>query len=196
MLQELIELDKLWFYYINGVWHHPVLDVILPLLRNKLIWLPLYVFLVSFVAINFKWKGLGLLLALGLSVGLADVTSSRLVKKSVERVRPCNDPEVKVMTRSLIRCGGGYSFTSSHATNHFSVAVFLAFTLGIIWPWVRWAAILWAAAISYAQVYVGVHYPLDVMGGALLGILIGGGVAFLFHKSTPGRAFFRSQKQS
>ncbi|MBK8556199.1 MAG: phosphatase PAP2 family protein [Lewinellaceae bacterium] len=83
------------------------------------------------------------------------------------------------MTEVVIRrvsCGGGYSFTSSHAANHFAVAVFLAAVFGGLSRWLRPGLLLWAAVISFAQVYVGVHYPGDVLAGALLGAIIGWGI--------------------
>ena len=73
----------------------------------------------------------------------------------------------------LVSCGGGLSFVSSHAANHFGLAVFLSVVLGKRFPWVVPILIFWAAVISIAQVYVGVHYPIDITGGALLGICFG-----------------------
>jgi len=108
------------------------------------------------------------------TVGMADVVSSKLVKPAVQRVRPCNDVGLKFEVRELVHCGGGYSFTSSHATNHFAIATFLYLVLGgLRKKWIRWALLAWAASIAYGQVYVGVHYPLDVITGAVLGSLIG-----------------------
>ena len=100
-------------------------------------------------------------------------------------MRPCNDIIFQDTVELRVDCGGGYSFTSSHATNHFALAMFIIFTLGKKNRWIRWGLILWAGSIAYAQVYVGVHYPLDVFIGSLLGILIGTFVASFygsFHK--------------
>ena len=70
-------------------------------------------------------------------------------------------------------CGSGYSFTSSHATNHFAIALFLVLLWGRKHPFLRYLFPLWAASIALAQVYVGVHYPLDIFVGSLLGVGIG-----------------------
>jgi len=70
-------------------------------------------------------------------------------------------------------CGQNGSFTSSHATNHFGIAVFIFITLEKVWGKFNYLFLLWAAAICYAQVYVGVHFPFDVLGGAILGSCIG-----------------------
>ena len=72
-----------------------------------------------------------------------------------------------------VHCGGGYSFTSSHATNHFALATFLVIILGPFFKWIRIPIFLWAASIAFGQVYVGVHYPLDVLAGSIVGILLG-----------------------
>jgi undecaprenyl-diphosphatase len=113
-----------------------------------------------------------LLLALFLTVGIADLVSSKGLKKTVKRVRPCNDPAIQDEVVLLVGCGKAYSFTSSHATNHFAIGAFLAMTLGLYYKRWRWLFYFWAGSIAFGQVYVGVHYPLDVIVGSILGLLI------------------------
>lgn len=120
-----------------------------------------------------------------ITFGIADFTSSSLIKKSVQRVRPCNDIEFKENVNTRVRCGSGYSFTSSHATNHFAMASFLIMVFYRRWNHILWIGILWAAMISLAQVYVGVHYPLDVIAGAILGSSIGYIVGLVFRFLQP-----------
>ncbi len=172
-MTEILQFDEYLFHLINGEWHHPWLDAILPYWRNKKFWIPFYLLLTAFVVWKFRIRAIYFLLAVALTVTLADTISSKVVKKNVQRVRPCNDIEMKDEVKLLVGCGKAYSFTSSHASNHFAVATFLSMTLGIFYPWSRWIFLLWAASIAYAQVYVGVHYPLDVIGGAVIGLLIG-----------------------
>ena len=172
-MTELLQFDDQLFHLINSGWRNPFFDVIMPVLRNKYTWMPLYMFLLSFLLINFKKKGLFLVLALALTIGMADATSSHLIKKTVKRLRPCKVIERPADMNLLVPCGSGYSFPSSHATNHFAIAVFLSLTLGKIFRWVRLPLLLWAASIALAQVYVGLHFPLDVTVGALLGSLTG-----------------------
>jgi undecaprenyl-diphosphatase len=107
------------------------------------------------------------------AAGLADFTSSTLIKKNVQRIRPCNDIQQfeKIVVR--VPCGSGYSFTSSHAANHFAVAIFMIGIFGPVRKWVKPAALIWASTIAISQVYVGVHYPGDVITGGLLGAIIG-----------------------
>jgi undecaprenyl-diphosphatase len=179
-MTDLLQFDRWLFHAINDGLQNPVFDLIAPYWREKEFWIPLYVLLAGFVAWKFRWKVVYFVLAVALTVTIADQTSSELVKKHVERLRPCNDPAVRDDVRLLISCGSGYSFTSSHAANHFAAAVFLAMTLGAIYRRIRLLLLLWAASVALAQVYVGVHYPLDVIGGGLLGAGIGFLVAKLY----------------
>ena len=117
------------------------------------------------------------------TVSLCDMTSSKLVKEAFERLRPCNDPDFFPYVRLLVnRCSGTYSFTSSHAANHFGMATFIFLTLRPIVGRVVWIAFIWAGVIGYAQVYVGVHYPLDILGGASIGFLFGWALSAFFNK--------------
>ncbi len=102
----------------------------------------------------------------------------------MQRLRPCKVLEPSKDMHLLVPCGNGFSFPSSHATNHFAIATFLLLILGKIFRWIKIPLILWAGSISFAQVYVGVHYPLDVATGALLGVLVGWGI-FLLSKHLP-----------
>lgn len=175
-METLLQWDGWLFTAVNGSqigW----LDGVAPWWREKTTWIPLYLALVTWVGYRFRWKALYWLLGLALSVGLADTLSSKVIKPTVARVRPCNDPSLQATVQLRIPCGGGFSFTSSHATNHFALATFWVLTLGSYLRWLPWLSWLWAGSIALAQVYVGVHYPLDVIVGAILGIAIGNIVA-------------------
>ena len=124
------------------------------------------------------------ILYLILTVFITDQLSSSIIKPFFERLRPCKDLVMIEHVRLLIKCGSGYSFTSSHAMNHFGVAFFLGIILWRLSRWVLPAAFLWAAIVSYAQVYVGVHYPFDVIGGGLIGLIIGSIMAFLCKRNS------------
>lgn len=181
MLESLVELDKWLFGLVNGAWHNSFLDAVVPYWRDKKTWIPLYLFFAIVLTLKYQWKVFWVLLMVGIVILIADQSSSELLKKSIERLRPCNDPSL-LDVRTLVHCGGGFSFTSSHATNHFALATILYLILRQFWT-ARWLPIslyLWAFSIAYGQVYVGVHFPLDVFCGALLGILIGWGVYNLF----------------
>ena len=166
--------DTLLFHWINVSLSNPVFDALLPLFREKWFWAPLYLFLAVFAWHNYgKKRGWIFIAGLVLAAGLSDFTSSTLIKKNVRRLRPCNEPALKAEVRMRTTCGSGYSFTSSHAANHFAVAVYTASALGTALPWGRLLLLTWASLIALAQVYVGVHYPGDVLGGGVLGTVIG-----------------------
>lgn len=108
-----------------------------------------------------------------LTIGISDTVSSQWIKKNVKRPRPCNDEVIANEVLLRIKCGGGYSFTSSHATNHAAIALFLFFVFKYERRLWRYLLILWAITIGIAQIYVGVHYPGDVGVGLIIGSLIG-----------------------
>lgn len=167
-------LDATVFYWINNLGSNRFFDVLLPLFRERWFWAPLYLFVAAFAFQNFpSKKAVFFLFGLVLTVGLADFTSSTLIKKNVQRLRPCREPALQEQVIQRVSCGGGYSFTSSHAANHFAAAVFIGLALGRLAPWIRPALVCWASSIAYAQVYVGVHYPGDVICGGVLGAFLG-----------------------
>jgi membrane-associated phospholipid phosphatase len=146
----------------------------MPWMRNSEAWYPLYLFLMLLVLINFKKTGWWWVALAVATVIATNLISSNLIKDHVWRLRPCNNPEFSSWINILV----GYrpqssSFTSSHAANHFGMATFFYLTLSKKYG--RWPLLffLWAALISYAQVYVGVHYPVDIAAGALIGMIVG-----------------------
>lgn len=183
LLSRLVLWDKWLFSKINSSWINPVFDLILPYMRDSNCWMPLYLFLFVFVVINFKSRGWWWILFFVCTVAMTDMTSSRPIKEEFERLRPCADPDFYFQVRLLVKqCSGGYSFTSSHAANHFGMATFFFLTFRNFFKKWAWIAFLWAGIIAYSQVYVGVHYPLDVAGGAVIGILGGGLTGMIFNK--------------
>lgn len=189
LIQNLIEWDQSLFQFLNGRWTNNFFDYLLPVYRNKYFWIPIYTFIISFMVMNFRRKSYMFILCLIACVGTTDYVSSQLIKKTVKRVRPCNDAQV-VQVRSLVRCGSGYSFTSNHAANHFALSFFMIFTIGRFLKKARWPLFLWAISVAYAQVYVGVHYPIDVFSGALLGIVIASLFRWLY--AMTGKAISRA----
>lgn len=176
-------IDRTLFFFINNTFTSSFLDTIFPIYREQNTWTPFYLFLFVLVVLNFGWKSVPWILFFIITVSLCDQVSSSFVKEFFGRVRPCRDPEINERVRLLVvYCPGSGSFTSSHAVNHFGMATFLVVTLGQYLH--RWKGVLWfwAASIAYGQVYVGVHYPLDVIGGAALGMMIGYASASFFNR--------------
>jgi len=182
MIDQLIAFDKELFLSVNQGMSNAFFDWLMPILRNRFTWAPLYLFIIIFSIKNYKKEGVMMIVALLLNFGISDSVSSNLVKNSVQRLRPCNDIELREQMVQRVRCSGGYSFTSSHATNHFAMAVLLIILFYRRWKHVLWLALLWAISISFAQVYVGVHYPGDILAGALLGILIGLTSGYIYNR--------------
>lgn len=191
MLQEIIHIDKELFLLINEGLGSSFLDWLLPILRNPFTWAPLYLFLIIFFIKHYGKMGIIIVVCTLVNFGISDAMSSHVIKNTVKRVRPCNDVELKNDVTLRARCGSGYSFTSSHATNHFAMALFFIVLFRRKWKHVLWLAILWAASIAFSQIYVGVHYPLDIVCGALLGTLIGLSSGWAFKRFFP--QFFETQ---
>lgn len=173
-MDELLSYDKSLFKLINYSWSNSFFDWLMPWLRNSTMWYPLYLLLLLLVTINFRKTGWWWVLFAAGTVILTDFVSSTIIKQNIFRLRPCHEPDFASWIQVLV----GYrpqssSFTSSHATNHFGMAMFLYITLRTRFK--KWPALffLWAFSISFAQVYVGVHYPVDIICGGLIGILIG-----------------------
>jgi undecaprenyl-diphosphatase len=175
-----LQLDRHLFYFINHDLANPFFDWIMPWLRNAKSWIPLYLFIIAFCIWKFKKQGVLIIILLALSAGFADKTSAGLVKPIVHRLRPCRDPIVSKTDIARIDCGTGYSFPSTHATDHFAMAFFLILLFYKKWRWIWLWGIL--CMISFAQVYVGVHYPIDVFCGAIYGIFVGWLFAMLYKK--------------
>ncbi len=173
-MKKIIELDKRLFVKINQSWTNPFCDGLMPFLRQPLVWGPLYLFILVFVIYNFPKKAFAWILSLCITVTIADIVSSRFIKPMVGRIRPCRDIDLVENVRLLAAyCGQNGSFTSSHAANHFGIAMFLMITLRHVWGNYCYLFFLWAFAICYAQIYVGVHFPLDIIGGTAVGCLAG-----------------------
>lgn len=138
------------------------------------IWIPLYLFLIYLL---YKHKGVqGMLLGLAWVVVLVlicDQGSVHLFKEVFERLRPCHEPALEGQVRLVkSHCGGQFGFVSSHATNTFGLAVFMGNILKREVRWLLPVLLLWAALVSYSRIWLGVHYPLDLLGGAFLGTLV------------------------
>ena len=174
IFQQIKDIDQALFYQINGVWHHPVLDAVLPCTRHSNNWIPLYIGLSGWLFYQIGWKTLKWLLFALINVGLTDQISSSVFKPFFHRLRPCNDPALVGKTRLLLdQCAGGFSFTSSHAANHFGIAMFIFITWGVTQKKYTSFFFVWAGVIAFAQIYVGVHYPLDIIGGTIIGLISG-----------------------
>jgi membrane-associated phospholipid phosphatase len=189
MPDQLLQLDRHLFYFINHDLTNPFFDWIMPWLRTPKNWIPLYILISTYCLFKYRVKGIIIMAFIGMSAGFADFTSAEIVKPLVHRLRPCADSIVSktdiervIDKNGYVACGSGYSFPSTHATDHFAMAFFMIMLFHKRWRWVWFFGILWAGSISFAQVYVGVHFPIDVFFGALYGCLVGWLMSLLFYK--------------
>ncbi len=185
MMEELIKIDHHLFHAINTGLSNAFFDWLMPILRNKAVWIPLYVFILVFFIKKYRLEGFYLILFFAAAVGIADYGSASLIKPFVRRDRPCQEVGFKAQVITRVDCGSGKSFPSSHASDHFAMAIFMITIFYKKWKPIIPIGILWAGAISFAQVYVGVHFPADVISGMLIGAFIGFLVARLLMKSVP-----------
>lgn len=173
LLHAFRELDKALFMLINHDSDSKWLDPIMLALREPLTWIPLYAFMLWFAVKRFRHQAVLFVITTLLVFAFTDLMCAQLIKPFVGRLRPCYDPELDGMVRSLLDCGGQYSFPSNHAANHFALATYWFYAIRHYidkkWNWL-W---IWAAAVCYAQVYVGKHFPFDVFFGGLIGSVVG-----------------------
>ena len=185
-LTNIQSIDAQILFWIHRHLHSEIGNAVIPYLRIPILWLPLYLIIVGYFIKKWKTRFWIPLLFLGATVGFCDFVSVHAFKKQVERPRPCHTYENDTRLEMLIPCGGRYGFISTHAANHMAIAVFLFILFGRNNSKLKWLWILWAFSIGFAQVYVGVHYPLDVICGFVFGGLIGYISVNLFRKYFPG----------
>ncbi|HVD98804.1 MAG TPA: phosphatase PAP2 family protein [Cytophagaceae bacterium] len=175
MLEYLKQLDIKMLLAVNS--HHTAfLDSLMLFVTNRLAWIPLYILLVIFLIWKKKKASILILFFIILTVVSTDLFASSLMKPLFQRLRPCHNPEVNTMLYMLKdACGGKYGFVSSHASNTFGLVTFLVLLLKKEYPWII-LFYLWAALVSLSRVYLGVHYPFDILGGAIVGV----GLAFFY----------------
>jgi undecaprenyl-diphosphatase len=179
-MDALIQFDQNLFLIINGL-HSPFFDFLMYWFSDKYIWVPLYAFLLFLMFRENRNHFWLVLLMVALLVTLTDQISVKLFKDVFMRLRPCHEPALDGMVRTLYgQCGGMYGFVSSHATNTFGVAVFTGLVLTIRYKWIIPVMLAWAGLVSYSRIYLGVHYPGDVITGALTGAMTGYLVFLLF----------------
>lgn len=178
----LKQADQALLYLINKKLSLPTLDGVMLLLRNQYTWVPVYLFFLLFFYFNCRKYLLPIVALTLVTFALTDFASASLLKPFIGRLRPCQDPTLPFAINNIAGCGGVFGMPSSHAANHFGLATFwfmvIKNTLHQKWMWL-WA---WAFAICYAQVYVGVHFPGDVIVGGLLGTGIGYLTAAMFRR--------------
>jgi membrane-associated phospholipid phosphatase len=175
----MLDWDFYLFLKINQAQWPGGIETFLILIRNKAIWLPFYLFLILFFLWNYPFvQAISRILYFAAGIGMVDFLGNYAFKKVFQRIRPCKEEDLQGMVEIRVPCSSGFSFVSNHAANHMAIAVLLvAFIPGMTRHYKR-ILFTWAGLIGFAQIFVGVHYPSDVLGGFLLG----GTLAYLYGK--------------
>jgi Membrane-associated phospholipid phosphatase len=180
MLEHIKHIDSQILLYLNSL-NSPYLDKVMWFISERNTWIPLYLVLLGIVIYKFKKQSWIILLGVIVLIVLSDQISSGIIKPLVERLRPSHDPVISNQIHIVNNYRGGlYGFISSHAANTFAIAVFLAllfkrkvFTISIL---------IWASIVSFSRIYLGVHYPGDVLCGAILGTGLGFLIIFVLNQ--------------
>ena len=168
-LQNITEWDKELFLFLNG-FHSDFWDTVMLMFTRKETWLPFYAIILWYFVRNYRSKAVLIIIALALLVLVSDQLSG-LLKDTFQRLRPVYEPSIEHLVHNVLRKGGRYGFVSAHAAN--SVAI-LVFTSRIFKNRSYYVLLLvWTLGFCYSRIYSGVHYPLDLFGGALLGWGVG-----------------------
>ena len=163
----LNQLDSRLFLAINGL-NSETWDGIMWWISGKTTWWPFYLLLLGFLGWKRRWQLLAMIFFIVVVVTLVDQTSVHLFKNVFQRLRPCHEPSLKDLVHLVNnKCGGQFGFISSHAANSFGVAVLIS--LWIRKQWFTGIMVAWALLIAYSRVYLGVHYPGDILAGGLWG---------------------------
>ena len=168
-LQKILEIDTELFLYLNS-FYNDFWDTLMLMVTRKETWFPFYLVIIFFFIKNYRSKSLLILLFMALTIFASDQISV-LIKESVQRLRPVHEPAIEHLIHNVFRKGGLHGFVSSHAANTFAIFVF---TSRIFKNKSYYLLLLfWAVMVSYSRIYAGVHYPLDILGGAVLGWFLG-----------------------
>ncbi|MFO7613863.1 MAG: phosphatase PAP2 family protein [Bacteroidales bacterium] len=179
MLEQLNRLDTDIFLAVNGA-HNAFFDFIMFWASDKWIWIPLYVFLAYLLYRHYGKRFWIPVLVAGVVITLSDQSSVHLFKFVFHRPRPCHEPALQELVHLVNdKCGGPYGFISTHAANSFALAAYLSLLLGRKIRYFTPLILLWASLLAYSRVYLGVHYPGDVIAVAIWGAAIGAAV-FVF----------------
>jgi undecaprenyl-diphosphatase len=169
MLERLMEVDRKVFLYLNSL-HHPNLDQLMYYTTDKLVSMPLYLLLLFLIIKYFRNDSWAPLLGIIFTIVLADQVASTVMKPLFHRLRPSRDPALEGMVHVVNNYfGAKYGFASSHAANTLGASIFF---WKLFKDKTRWIALLfaWSALVSYSRIYLGVHYPGDVLAGFAVGV--------------------------
>lgn len=172
-MEALGTLDERFFLFLNGL-HTDWMDKVMIAVTQMWVWLPLYLLMIYWTVKQYGKRCWWIFIALGIVVLCSDQLSAHVCKPLFQRLRPCYNVDLQdLIYLPKGMAGGKYGFVSSHAANTFAIAAFMTAALRNNRPWVGIVLYLWAFISSYSRIYLGFHYPGDILCGAVLGILVG-----------------------
>ena len=172
-MNRLSTFDTDLFLFLNGL-HVDWMDKFMVLITDMWVWFPLYLLLIYWIAKQYGKRCWWVFLAVGVVVLCSDQLSAHVCKPVFQRLRPCFNADLQDLIHlPKGMAGGRYGFVSSHAANTFAIATFLTPVLRYYRPWPAIVLFLWATISSYSRIYIGYHYPGDIIAGAILGALVG-----------------------
>lgn len=170
-MEHIIDVDKSIFFYLNGM-HSPFWDVVMALFTRTEYWTLLFGVIIYYIIRRYRMKSIMILILIALCILVADQFSG-LIKDTVQRLRPTHDPTMQDLVHHVLSRGGLYGYFSAHAANTFAVATFTSFIFKNR-PF-NFLIFSWALVVSYSRIYLGVHFPFDVLTGLLFGTALGYG---------------------
>lgn len=171
-MEQLLEIDKDLLLFLNSL-HADWLDPAMYWMSQTLFWLPLYLMLAYLLIKNYKQKSWIYFIGIAIVILLTDRITSGFMKPFFERLRPSQEPSLEGFLHLVNNYKGGmFGFASSHAANTFGTAMFFNLVLSANYSWIKWLFV-WAFAMTYTRIYLGVHYPGDIVVGALIGLACG-----------------------
>ncbi len=175
-MYEVLENIDTWTLLLINSAHHPFFDTLMWWISDKYVWIPMYLFLIFKMYQKFKFDIWKIIIVIAVTITLSDGISSGIIKKQVKRYRPSHHIQLKdslhlhKYSDGTFYAGGKYGFVSSHAANSIAIAFLTWLLLGKFSKRYIYL-ILWALVVSYSRIYLGVHYPSDIIGGLIVGLL-------------------------
>jgi undecaprenyl-diphosphatase len=178
MLETIRNIDTQLLLFFNHL-NNEFLDFIFYWISDKWIWIPFYIFLSYVIIRKYKSDFIIVIIFVAAAITISDQLASTVIKQNVMRLRPCHDPSIMEQVH-LVKgyCGGKYGFISSHAANVFTLAAFISGIMGSGRTGLSATLFIWAIVVSFSRVYLGVHYPADIIVAAALGM----GIGFVFQR--------------